>query len=87
MSDIKDPSGIIPMQPDYHDPFAAKPDSTQRMECLHCGKSYPENEVRYGIKPTVNAHEPYWWCPTPKCDGAGVGFDIHPYGTFRDTTH
>ena len=25
-----------------------------------------------------NTAAPLWWCPTPSCDGAGVGFDIQP---------
>ena len=30
-----------------------------------------------GLKPDAShMPEPLWWCPTPQCDGAGLGFDI-----------
>lgn len=68
LSDPDDPHG------DYTDTFAPDPDSTREMECLHCGARFEESEVTYEQR----FGDYYWWCPTEGCDGAGVGFDIHP---------
>jgi hypothetical protein len=74
-------SGVVSCPPDYNDPFAPLPGSTRIVRCLHCGQSYSEDKVVYGLKPAASSmDEPLWWCPTPRCDGAGVGCDIHPEG-------
>lgn len=80
MADTINAAGIIPMPPDYEDPFAAKPGSKRKVECLHCDQAFTEDQIQYGVKPSVNPHELFWWRPTPGCSGAGMGFDIHPYG-------
>jgi hypothetical protein len=68
LSDPDDPTE------DYTDTFAPDPNSTQEMECLHCGATFEESEVTYEQR----FGDYYWWCPTEGCDGAGVGFDIYP---------
>lgn len=80
MATTPNTTGIIPMEPDFADPFAPDPESTKRVECLHCDQAYAENEMIYGVKPDLDPNEPYWWCPTPGCDGKGFGFDVHHYG-------
>lgn len=77
-------SGVIPHEPDYEDPFAPKPGRKRLVKCLHCGDEYTEDLVIFGTKPAASdAPEPLWWCPTPGCDGAGVGFDIHSVRAMR----
>lgn len=71
---------FIAMDPDYEDPFAPDPESSKRVECLHCDKAYAENEMVYGKKLGIDPDMAYWWCPTPGCDGKGFGFDVHVYG-------
>lgn len=68
LSDPDNPDGS------HTDTFAPDPDSTREMECLHCGETFEESEVTYEQR----FGDYYWWCPTEGCDGAGVGFDIHP---------
>ena len=55
------------------DPFGP-PAVPVDVECLHCGERYSSGEMESrrwadGIR--------RWSCPTPGCDGAGFGFDIH----------
>lgn len=82
MADTMNPAGIIPMPPDYEDPFAPKPGSRRKVECLHCDQAFAEDQIQYGLKPSVSTdpEDTFWWCPTPGCDGKGMGFDIHVYG-------
>lgn len=68
MTDTSDP------EPDYDGPFAPEAGSDQEMECLHCQEVFPESAITYEQR----FGEYLWWCPTEGCDGAGVGFDIHP---------
>lgn len=66
-----------PPKPDYEDQFAPKRGGKRQLKCAHCEEVYPESKAqyRYKIGHTMAA---LWWCPTPRCDGAGVGFDLHP---------
>jgi hypothetical protein len=80
MADTPNPTAIIPMEPDYADPFAPDPKSTRLVECLHCDQSFAEQEMLYGVRPDIDPSTAYWWRPTPGCDGRGMGFDIHAYG-------
>jgi hypothetical protein len=66
-----------PPKPDWKDPFAPARGGNRRMFCTHCGERFPEDKIQYRYKIGVTG-QPLWWCPTPRCDGAGVGFDIHP---------
>jgi hypothetical protein len=63
---------ILRAEPDYYDPFAPDPRSTEPVGCLHCGQIYPENEVKWETKGDGLWVCKYW----PECQGAGVGFDI-----------
>ena len=59
-------------KPDMNDPFAPNLESLDMVHCLHCGSSYPENEIKWSPKKYM------WVCKhSPECDGAGLGWDIH----------
>lgn len=69
--------------PDLLDPMAP-PKEPIMVTCWHCGKFYMSDKIAWGRKRQMNAgidgDQPLWWCPTPECDGAGFGHDIHPPG-------
>jgi hypothetical protein len=52
----------------------APTDQNREVHCWHCEWRYKEQEAvwerRHGML--------LWWCKNPDCDGAGVGFDLHP---------
>ena len=59
--------------PDYNDPFKPNLKSKEQLYCLHCGRTFPESDVRWDPRAEL------WVCPNwPKCNGAGVGFDLLP---------
>lgn len=63
-------------------------------ECLHCESVFSTSAMRWEYRPLSQAAmwdmwcsgdetaalQPMWWCPTPYCDGAGFGHDIHAMG-------
>lgn len=51
------------------------------MMCLHCGETVNEADIVYERR----FGNPFalWYCPTEGCDGAGVGFDLHPAENFE----
>jgi len=59
-------------RPDYKDPFSPSKDGEKEMGCLHCGKTFNEQEIVYEER----FGRTLWWCPTEGCDGAGVGIDL-----------
>jgi hypothetical protein len=63
-----------PRPPDMDDQFKPDLTSDREMRCLHCGKIFPEKSVIWAKRLDLWL----WWCPNPRCDGAGVGFDIYP---------
>lgn len=75
-AELEDDDGGDDLEPDYRDAFAPERNSQREMLCLHCGETCTEDEIVYERR--HGNPEPLWWCPTPGCDGAGVGFDLHP---------
>lgn len=69
--------------PGFFDAFSP-PKTPIMVTCWHCGKFYTSDKIAWGRKRHMNAgsngDQPLWWCPTPECDGAGFGHDIHPPG-------
>jgi hypothetical protein len=61
-------------EPDFTDPFAPDPDPNQELHCLHCEETFAEAAVVYHDR----HGQRLWWCPTPTCDGRGVGIDLVP---------
>lgn len=59
------------------------PEPSRRVKCQHCGKQFQSSEMFWGTKAEVRTYGPIWWCPTPKCDGAGYGFDIFDAETLQ----
>lgn len=58
--------------PDFEDPFRPDLSSEKIVKCLHCGDAYKEKEIRWSKIADM------WVCKNyPRCDGAGLGFDIH----------
>lgn len=63
---------LVRSAPDYQDRFAPDLGSAALVECLYCGRRYPENEVKW-----ESVGEGVWVCKYwPSCHGEGVGFDI-----------
>jgi hypothetical protein len=62
-------------QADYNDPFGpAGRDQNQKLRCLHCEREFTVGDVKW-----EPSNWGIWVCPSwPKCDGAGIGFDLHP---------
>jgi hypothetical protein len=60
--------------------FAPEKGGNRMMQCRHCGSTFPEDRMIYGYKPGTVSIAPIWWCAVLACDGACVGFDIHPVG-------
>jgi hypothetical protein len=58
--------------PDYSDQFAPKRGSNRRLVCLRCDATFNEVEVVWESR----GGDYLWWCPDPKCGGAGIGFDL-----------
>lgn len=58
-----------------------RPKGARQVKCNHCGQTYAENEAVWGKR---RGYGPLWWCKTPNCTGAGIGWDIFP--TVRETT-
>jgi len=57
------------------DPFG--PDLTQparRIFCLHCNGSFRMDQMVYESR---FGGEELWRCPNPKCDGAGLEYDLY----------
>ena len=58
--------------PDFEDPFAPDLNSEDIVKCLHCGDEYKEKEIKWSKTTDM------WVCKNyPRCDGTGLGFDIH----------
>ena len=58
-------------EPDLDDPFGPNLNSSRIVKCRHCGDKYQEKEIKWIPK------EGLLYCKNyPKCDGAGLGFDI-----------
>lgn len=64
------------LTPDYQDPFAPSRTGEREMRCLHCEDTFSEQAIVFEHR--HGSPDPLWWCPNPECDGAGVGYDIHP---------
>jgi hypothetical protein len=74
-------SGVLNFPPSYDERFTPQRESARPMRCLNCDGEYTEDRISYGTKPKVGLMpEPLWWCPTPECNGAGLGIDIHVVG-------
>lgn len=72
-------SGVIGVPPDPDDLMAPRRSGEPRIvACSHCRQSYPEDHVVFGWKPPIHSIAALWWCPTPLCDGGGIGFNILP---------
>lgn len=66
--DVQDDS----QNPDLEDPFRPNLSSEKMVKCLHCGHEYKEKEIKWSKTADM------WVCKNyPRCDGAGLGFDIH----------
>jgi hypothetical protein len=52
-------------------PDLAHPD--RAIFCLHCGGQFRMDEMVYESRFGERA---LWRCPNPKCDGAGLGYDL-----------
>lgn len=62
---------VLAEKPDFDDPFSPDPDSKSMVYCIHCDKSYSENEIKWSPQRRL------WVCKFyPNCDGAGLGWDI-----------
>ena len=61
------------------DQFAPPADSIE-IGCSHCGGVFQSRDMKYnkGNRYRTTHGGPIWWCPNPKCDGAGIGFDLFP---------
>lgn len=77
--------------PDVETMFSP-PATPVRVKCLHCGQTYQSRALRLQYRPRMQEASievfdddlmPLWWCPTPECDGAGFGHDIHPVKASR----
>jgi hypothetical protein len=55
-------------KPDRKDPFGP-PRQARDVTCLHCEQTYSSSLIVW--------KGDCWCCPTPKCGGAGYGYDIH----------
>lgn len=51
----------------------APPSNVRDVTCLHCGKTYRSDAMRFEER---RFPVKLWWCATPDCDGAGYNFDI-----------
>lgn len=75
------PRWKTPCPPPEFDMFAP-PKRPVPVHCWHCGKRYRSDKMAWGRKvgmiAGISEDEPLWWCPTPKCDGAGFRHDIWP---------
>jgi hypothetical protein len=57
------------------DPFG--PDLTkpeQKIYCLHCNGEFTMAQMVYEQR--LRSRQSKWYCPDPKCSGAGFGFDL-----------
>jgi len=54
----------------------APPEKPTQSRCIHCDEEFTTDKMIWGTKVGVRAVGPVWWCPTPRCDGAGFGFDV-----------
>lgn len=52
-------------------PDLTKPD--QPIFCLHCDGEFRMDQM---VHESRFGGEALWRCPNPKCDGAGLGFDL-----------
>jgi hypothetical protein len=52
----------------------APTEQNREVECCHCGWRYKEHEAVWERRGGLLL----WWCKNEECDGAGVGFDLHP---------
>lgn len=63
------------INPDFDDPFAPDLSSERIVVRIHCGEKYKEKEIKWSKTTDM------WMCKNyPRCDGAGLGFDIHYKG-------
>jgi hypothetical protein len=66
-------SSSFPPDPDYKDPYGPKKGSNRTLRCLHCDQVVQEQDMRWTAKAGGDF---LWYCPTIRCDGAGIGFDL-----------
>lgn len=53
------------------DPFGP-PLERCKVVCIHCERHFMSSEMVYETRKGFTG----WFCPSPKCDGAGYGMDI-----------
>lgn len=60
------------------DPFKP-PQVPVLVHCLHCHREYDSYLIEWRLEQDRDGKKMgFWCCPTPRCDGRGFGFDIHP---------
>ena len=60
-------------------PDLANPD--QPIFCLHCNGEFRMAEMVYESR---FGGGPLWYCPNPKCDGAGLDIDLYTEPWWRE---
>ena len=75
---------------DGHEDGFGPPEKPINVKCLHCGDRYSSDEMVLAYRPQfqhpmvmmlgrdADRIGALWWCKNLRCDGAGLGFDIHP---------
>jgi hypothetical protein len=67
------------LPPEAMDDCYHPPSIPTEVHCLHCGCEYESYLIEWREQPCHDGStRGFWCCPTPRCTGAGFGFDIHP---------
>jgi hypothetical protein len=66
------------LPPEAYEDCFHPPSVPTQVFCLHCQEMYDSYLIEWREEKTPRGRQGFWRCPTPGCDGAGFGFDIHP---------